>query len=270
MKKLLWVLLPLILLTATALSVSAQYVYDYADILTVSEEAYLENLAETESRKHGISIVVLTEYGIGGADPMVYAADFYDYGGFANDGVILFLEMGERDWRLVNTGRMMDVIGDYELSYIEDRAIPYFSAGDYAEGFEQYIIIASALTDRYVNGTYPGDGDLPDYDPESPYDESESVGGMYYLVAFGISLLIAFLVCLGFKSQLNNAVKKTGATDYFRQENARVTHSADRFLYSRTTKRAKPSDNNSGSRSGRSSTFSGSSGRSHSGGGGKF
>lgn len=294
MKKLLWAILPLIILSATVVSASAaQYVYDYADVLTENDEAYLENLAEQESGKYGISIVILTEDGIGGTDPMIYAADFYDYNGFRDNGIILFLEMGERDWRIVNTGIMMDAVKDYELNYFTDHAITWFSMGDYRTGFEQYIIIASALYDYNINGSFTGDYALNDYNPngygdddyyygnDDYYDDyysdpSESdVGGFYYVIAFGISLLIAFLVCNGFKSQLNSAVKKAGASDYFNQDNAAITHSTDRFLYSRTSKIRKPSDNNnsrgsSGGRSGGTRSFSGSSGRSHSGGGGKF
>ena len=121
MKRFLWVLVSVIMLSLTAVSASAvQYVYDNGNILTDWEEAHLEALAESEGAKHGISIVILTEDGIDGADPMMYAADFYDYGGFHDDGVILFLEMEERDWQVVNTGMMKSVIGSYGIDYIGD------------------------------------------------------------------------------------------------------------------------------------------------------
>ncbi len=298
MRKVLWFFLSVMMLSLTAVSASAvQYVHDNGNLLTDSEEADLEALAESESGKYGISIVILTEDGIDGADPMMYAADFYDYNGFLDDGIILFLEMGERDWRIVNSGLMMDVVEDYELDYFGEHAVTHFSDGNYAEGFEQYITIASALTDYHLNGEFTGDYHLNNYYPDGYYsddeyydddddyyyeddyyygDSSESeTGATYYVVALGISLLIAFLVCSGFKNQLNTAVKKTGAGDYFKQENANVTLSNDRFLYSRTSKVRKSSDSNSGGRSGSgrsggSRSFSGSSGRSHSGGGGKF
>jgi len=293
MKKALWTLLSLFILSTAALSVSAMdYVHDNADILTDSEEAYLNGLAELEGQKYGISIVILTEDGIDGMDPMLYAADFYDYGGFLDNGVIMFLEMEERDWRVVNTGHLMNVILDYELDYIADNVVSYFSNSDYVGGFEQFIIISSALCDYSLNGTFTGDHILYDYDPDSysydntvddeyyddyyddgygSYDEEFEADGSYYLIAFGVSLLIAFIVCSVFKSQLNIAVRKSAATDYFRSENAEITHSTDRFLYSRTSKVRKSSDNNSSGRSsGGTRSFSGSSGRSHSGGGGKF
>ena len=252
MKRFLWVLVSVMMLSLTAVSASAvQYVYDNGNILTDWEEAHLEALAESEGAKHGISIVILTEDGIAGADPMMYAADFYD------------------------------IIGSDELDYIGDYAVSHFSDGDYAEGFEQYILITSELTEEYLYGTPTEDEMWDDHYSDEYYYEDEyssaetEVGSSYYVVAVGISLLIAFLVCSGFKKQLNSAVKKTGASDYFQRENADVTLCTDRFLYSRTRKVRKSSDNNSGgrsggSRSGGSRSFSGSSGRSHSGGGGKF
>ncbi len=275
MKKILWILVSVMMLSLTAVSASAvQYVYDNGNILTDSEEAYLESLAESEGAKYGISIVILTEDGIGGADPMMYAADFYDDGGFLDDGVILFLEMEERDWQVVNTGMMMNVIESYELDYIGNNAVPYFSKGDYAEGFEAFILIASDFTDRYLYGSSDDYYYEDDYyygdDYYDGYAEDE-LGFSFYAIAFVVSLIIAFLVCSVFKKQLTTAVKKSGASDYFKSENANITHSADRFLYSRTSKVRKSSDNSSGSRSGGSSrSFSSSSGRSHSGGGGKF
>jgi len=266
MKKVLWILLPILMLSLTAVSASAaQYVYDNADVLTDTEEASLNTLAEQESKKHGISITVLTEKGIDDDELDLYAANFYDYGGFSENGVILFLEMTEKDWCLVTSGSMEEAIGDYEFDYMEDHVIPWLSDQNYGKGFEQYIIIASALCDYAKNNQFTGTYVLDDYSPDS------GVGPVYYAVAFGVSLLIAFLVCNGFKNQLDTAVRKSAATDYFRTENANITHSADRFLYSRTTKIRKSTDNNSGGKSGGSTrSFSGSSGRSHTSRSGKF
>ncbi|MBE6598447.1 MAG: TPM domain-containing protein [Ruminococcaceae bacterium] len=286
MKKLLYAITAMMLLSAMVTSASAvQYVIDNGNVLTDDEEAYLESAAYSASCDRGIDIVVLTEDGINGADPMYYAADFYDYGGYADNGVILFLEMELRDWRLVTTGSMNLAVGDYGLGYVEDYAVPYFSEGDYCSGFEQYINIAADLYDGFMAGedsyssVIPGqpyvddyyDDYYEDYDYNEQYSSSEGVGGIYYAAALGISLLIAFLVCSGFKKQLNTAVKKSGAGEYFDQSGVTMIQNTDRFLYSRTSKVRKSNDSshNSGGGGGMRS-FSGSSGRSHRGGGGKF
>lgn len=302
MKKIVWILLPILIISLSVLSVSAsdQYVYDNAELLTEEEEDYLNQLAGTESEKYGISIVILTENGIGNTDPMLYAADFYDYGEFDTDGVIMFLDMGERDWRIVNSGSLMDIIGDYEIDYIGEYAVPWFSDGDYKTGFEQYLVIVSALCDKAANGSFTGDYvlydyhperyDLPateDYDPdrmpEYVYDlgddlyyESSGVGGMYYLIAAIAAVVIAFVVCHCFKSQLNTAVPKNNASGYFSEDDTVMTVSKDKFLYSHVTKIKRETNDDRPSGGGHKSSgggvhsFSGSSGRSHSGGGGKF
>ncbi len=288
MKKVRWILLPLLLFCIMAVSVSAQYVIDNGEILTAEEEAYLESVATTQSTAHGISFVILTEQGIDGADPYIHAADVYDYGGYLDDGVILLLDMGERGWYFVTSGTMNQALGNDEtLDLIETYAVPWFSQGAYETGFAEYIAVVSGLLDGtlgnaphddgYYNNDYYDDGYYDNgYYYERPV-ESNGVDGAYYVIAFGVALLVAFLVCNGFKAQLNTAVKKSGATDYFDTNNINMTASADRFLYSRTTKVRKAENNNSGSggKSGRSSggsmrSFSGSSGRSHRGGGGRF
>ncbi len=253
------------------------YIHDRAGILSASEEETLEEMAAEQSARCGISIVVLTEDGIGGADPLYYAADFYDYGGYEPDGIILFLEMEERDWRLVTTGIVEEVILDYDLDYIGEHAVSYFSEGEYADGFAEYIDIAAALYDMYVNGdkndaeNVPGGAyGLSGYDP-SQANGSGKMGGMYYVVLAGISVAVAFAVCGGLKGQLNTAVKKRTAGNYLDENGAEIVVERDRFLYSHVTKTPKPEENHqSHSSGGGMHTFTSSSGTHHSGGGGKF
>jgi len=290
MKKLLWILLPVMLLAVTAVSVSASpFISDNAALLTYEQTENLEAYAAGFQEEYGISLVVLTEDGIGGEDPMMYAADFYDFGGYSSDGVILFLDMGERDWRIVCSGVMMSVIGDYELSYIDDNVIPYFSEGDFYSGFGQFLSITADLYGTFLTG---GENGLPGYYPEDEYDrygstndyyedsypdiyyeETSGPGMFYYAGAAVVAVIAAFLVCAGFKSQLNTAVPKNSASDYFDRNQVHMTRSSDKFLYSRVTKVRRETDS---SRSGGSGSiggmrsFSGSSGRSHTGGGGKF
>ena len=96
---------------------------------------------------------------------------------------------------------------------------------------------------------------------------------MYYFIAAIAAVIIAFVVCQCFKSQLNTAVPKNNASRYFDENNAVLTVSKDKFLYSRVTKIKRDTDENRPSGRGHSGgmhSFSGSSGRPHSGGGGKF
>lgn len=289
MKKLLWLLAPFLVLSL-AVATAAQSVYDNAALLTEEERLYLEELAATEEEKYGVSIVVLTENGVDYADPLQYAADFYDYGDFQESGVILLLDMQERDWRIVNSGEMMNAIGNYELNYIADYAISCFSDGDYLTGFEQYILLVSSFYDQYINGS-----SLPDdaYGLENEVSLSGNPGweqrpgeygayyssvnetAIYFGVAGALGVVVAFIVCHGFRKQLRSAVPENNASRYFDEKNVVMITEKDKFLYSRVTKIKKESDpprSSGGSFSGGGGTrsFSGSSGRSHTGGGGKF
>ncbi len=298
MKKIFLTILPLLIAVMTAVSVSAAYVNDHAGLLTAEEEGVLESLAEKQSITKGVDIVILTEDGIGGADPYLYCADFYDEAGFGDNGVLLFLEMEERDWVVITTGIMDLAVGDYGTDYIGETAVPHFSEGDYAAGFRIYINAAVSLYDGFADGdtVYSGGDGSYDYDYNYgcndyvPSDDTyvglggrpvpnEGMGAAFYVIAFGISLLVAFLVCSGFKRQLNTAVRKRDASSYFDGMDVSMIASTDRFLYSRTSKIRRQTDDDHGrgsrsggfSRSGGSTrSFRSSSGRSFRGGGGKF
>lgn len=287
MKKMLWLLAPLLVLSL-AVATAAQSVYDNAALLTEEERLYLEELAATEEEKYGVSIVILTENGLDYADPLQYATDFYDYGDFQESGVILLLDMQERDWRIVNSGEMMNAIGNYELNYIADHAISCFSDGDYPTGFEQYILLVSGFYDQYINGSslpddvYAPDGEVylsgnPGWEP-GEYGASYRSGNdtaIYFGVAGALGVVVAFAVCHVLRKQLRSAVPENNASRYFNEKNVVMITEKDKFLYSRVTKIKKESDPPRSSGGGFSGgggmrSFSGSSGRSHTGGGGKF
>ena len=83
-------------------------------------------------------------------------------------------------------------------------------------------------------------------------------------IALVSGLIFAGIVCAALASTLRSVRRKASASDYLKSGSLDIQHSHDMFMYSNTTRRAKPK-NNSGSR-----THFGSSGRSHGGRGGSF
>lgn len=66
------------------------------------------------------------------------------------------------------------------------------------------------------------------------------------IIALIAGLVIAFVVTMGFKGQLNNVRSKSGASDYMKTGSLNVTLSRDTFLFSNVSRIAKPKNNASG------------------------
>ncbi len=241
MKKLLFVFA---LLLGLCLSVNAAgtAVVDDAGLLSEAEEMALEARLDSISAAYGVDVVVVTTDSTGGKSPMVYADDYYDYNGYGSDGVLLLISMEDRDWWISTTGMCIDAITDSDIESIGDWMLDDLSDGNYAAAFDTF----ANECEFYINGAING----------FPYEFGVNFG-----ISLIIGLVIALIAVLIMKGQLKSVRRKDAAGDYVRSGSMQVTQAYDFFLYRTVSKQKKPES---------SSTHTGSSGRSHGGGGGKF
>lgn len=237
MKKVIFVF-ALILALAIPVFASGELLVDEADILTNREEEKLLQQLEQASDQYGMDIVIVTVDGIDHDYIRDYADDYYDYNGYADDGVLLLVDMEQRQWWITGTGEGVDIFTGSVIDDIGDEIEPYLADGDYARAFETYI-------EQCV------------YYIEDPFE----VGGTL-LVCLIIGLVAALIVTGIFRSQLKSVRRKAEARDYMTPGSMVVTQAHELYLYSNTT-RIRRQQNSSG-------THRSSSGRSHSGGGGRF
>ena len=241
MKKLLFVFT---LLCAFCLTVNATAarVVDGADLLTDAEETALATSLDSISQTYDVDVVVVTTDSTNGKSPRAYADDYYDYNGYGSDGGLLLISMEDRDWWISTTGMCIDAITDSDIDSIGDWMLDDLSNGDYAAAFDTFADECA----YYINGAVNG----------FPFDF-----GTNLTVSLVIGLVIALIVVLIMKGQLKSVRRKDAAGDYVRSGSMQVTQAYDFFLYRNVSRQKKPES---------SSTHSGSSGRSHGGGGGKF
>jgi len=270
-KIVLWICMVWMLVLALPAAASGTYVTDNAGLLPADALAQLEENAAMYFSDTGIGLVILTEDGIGGENPFQYAADFYDYGGYPEDGVILFLDMAERDWCIVTSGSCMDLIDDREIEMIGSAMVPLLSEGLYAAGFETFQQEAMyRLSEEYVySDAYVYDDEYVYNTNQDYYSEPVSVSQCILTGGF-FGLVIALIVCLVLKAQMNTAKPQFAAGYYLVENSFTLLQSRDRFLYSNVSKVARPKEQNHSSSNSSGGGFRSSSGRSHRGGGGKF
>lgn len=237
MKKILAFLMLLLILAVPAMA-AAELLVDDADILTAKEERQLTEKLEEAGEASGLDIVIVTVDGLDGTYIRDYADDYYDYNGYDFDGVLLLLDMDSRTWWISGSGAGVDIFTSSVIDSIGDRMEEDLKEGDFAAAFETYIEACV----QYA-------------------DDSFNVGGAL-IVALIIGSVVALIVTMIWRSQLKSVRFKAAASDYLKPGSLNITGSQDLYLYSNVSK-VKRQQTSSGS-------HSSSSGRSHSGGGGRF
>ena len=261
-------------------------VVDEADILTSSEETNLLRTVDEISERQQFDVVIVTVESLDGEDIQNYAADYYDYNGYGMgdeyDGAMFIISMQEREWFVLTTGYGIDVLTDAEIDDMAERFVPDLSNGDYETAFEKFAVYCDSQI-NYARGVtsdeaQENDGYYEDLleDEEAYYEEdiyyedihqgSSSPDLILSLIA---GLVLAFVPVLIMKGQLKSVHMQSSAGGYEKRETRKITVSRDTFLYHTVNRVPRPKENTNRSGGG-SSTFRGSSGRSHGGRGGGF
>jgi len=236
-------------------SASSPRLIDEADLLSSSEFSDLEAKLNEISTRYGMDVVILTTESTDNSTPMEYADDYYDYNGYAKDGLLLLVSMEDSDWWISTAGYAITAFTDAGIEYIGEQFVPYLSDGDYYEGFDTF----ASLCDSFISKAESGDPYDTHNLPKEPFS---------FVINLGISLVLglvaAFIVTTIMKSKLKTVVSKAKADDYLNPGSLEITYSRDFHLYTHLSRTERPQDK------GGSSTHTSSSGRTHGGGGGKF
>lgn len=275
--KLICLILCLLLLPSLFLSVGArqteQYIIDNADLLSASEEASLGVKALALRQKYGMDVVVLTVDSLEGKQPQDYADDYYDYNGYADDGVIFLLSMEERDWYISTKGNAIYALTDYGIQQVGESALPYLKNGDYYGAFDAFLAALPTYFSAYSDGS-PIDGYA---DTSGDYYHGDQEDVVYYeqprhvsiWISIAIGAVIGAITVLIMRACMNTKRPQRSASSYLNDSSYHLRTNQDLFLYSNVTK-TRIQQESSSSGGGGSSVHTSSSGSTHGGGGGKF
>ncbi len=217
--------------------VTGAVISDGAGLLTDGEEGLLVARASELWRQYRLNIAIVTTDTLHGKSPRQYAEDAYDgLYGEGTDGILFLLSMEDRDWYISTSGRAMDLLTDGEADDSADEALAYLGRDEFYEGM-----------DTWLEG-------LPHY-----LDSTEPEPQPSILIALVIGLAVALIAVLLMRRAMNTKRQQHSARDYLIPGSYRLGTCQDFYLYSRTTRTARPK-----------SSSSSSGGRSHGGGGGKF
>ena len=254
-------------------------VYDDADMLTDEQLSELSRMAKEYAEARQIDFVVVFTKDSLGKTPQVYAQDFYRENNFGygetNDGVMLYVNMQERDIFVLTCGVCTDLMDTAVTDELYEQVKQHLTGGSASPGFDAakaFIQDAARMFDRlYQPGATspvkPGDQAGPS-SPSTPYskwsdpDEVMPMIGTALAIGFGVAG-ITVLIMRGVHNR--GMVNPIMAAAYIKRETGavRAAHQVDQFLHTHTTRTPIPKNNSSsGGRSGGGShSFGGSGGK---------
>jgi uncharacterized protein len=231
-------------------------VVDNANLLNPQEIENLKATISSMASMYNFDLVIVTENDIGGASPMTYADDFFDNKGYGlgqnRDGCLFLLVTGSRDYWFSTSGSGEKIYTSTALSKLKDDIVKLLKEGSYNKAFQTFLVDSKEFLALNAKGG-------------RSYNFFHRWNYLSVLVAWLLSLLIAFMVVQSWKKKMNTALPQTQAAAYVVPGSLAFNVKTETFLYSIVNKSARSDDN---SRSGGSHT--GSSGRSHGGGGGRY
>lgn len=206
-------------------------VADEADLLSVAEEAELAAQLNAIRTAHQVDVAVITVNSTGGLSVDAFINRVFDNTfGPDHDGVLLVVDMGSRNFRILSNGLAADAITMDDIDYITDLITPYLSDGDYAQAFEEF----ASQCEYYINGHING----------YPFP-----AGTMLIIALVVGLVVALIATGIMRGQLKSVHQKAAAGDYLKAGSLQITRSRDIFLYRNVSRRAKPKNNSSSSSS---------------------
>ncbi len=243
---------------------ASEKIYDFADLLTPSEEEEIYQQVNQFINKTNFDLAIVTINDNNKLSAMEYADDFYDYNDFGTDaeysGILFLIDMDTREIYMSTTGKAIAMYSDSRIDMTLDAIYQEFSERHYMQGITKFVTII----ENYDTMGLPSNKD-------SKYAISDT-GEIYrefpWLIVLGAPLAITIIV-IGIMIHKNKLVRvATSSREYLDKDSLKMRVVSDRLISTNTV--AVPLSTSSSSGGGGSSHHSGSSGRSHGGGGHRF
>jgi uncharacterized protein len=229
-------------------------VADNAGLLSGGEISELESLLAEIALTYDFDLIIVTETSIGGADPMDYADDYFDYKGYGlggdRDGCLFLQVTGTRDYWFSTSGRGIKILNSTAFDKLEGDVVKHLSNDDPAEAYRAFINAWEVFLALDAKG--------------KSYNFITAHGAILYPVAWVVSLITALAAIMIMKAKMNTVHPRIEADRFIIPGSLDFTVKQDSFLYSAVSKSKRAESSSS------SGSHTSSSGRSHGGGGGRY
>lgn len=253
-----------------------QYVVDQADLLSAQEKDTLQQTAQSLSESYDCDVLIAIVDNMNGYTAGDYASALNSgYWWDSEDAVLFLLAMEEREWYIATFGDGIHIFTDYGIDSIGEKIVPYLSAGQYYEGFAEYLTLLPEYFEAWKMGA-PVDNEEYDSGPreEVVYYPETQIKTIWSVLpgSLLIGLVAAAISLIVMRSAMNTKRRQRNAGEYLKPGSYHLRIHQDLFLYSNLskTRRQQNTGGSGGHRGGGSSIHRSSAGRSHGGRGGRF
>lgn len=139
-KKLLYISMAALMLglcLAGVASAAGNYVIDEANLFTETEETMLRGKIDSFIAQYNTDFVILTIDDDMDKTSMTYADDYYDNNGYGKgedrSGLLVLINMDEREVWISTTGYMIDILNDRRIEIMLDDIYEYLVEGEFYE-----------------------------------------------------------------------------------------------------------------------------------------
>ena len=271
------ILITLVFLLVSVFLFSSPLLIDNANLLSENEKAELTKKLEEVKEKTTLTVVIVTDTSSYGKGDMEAADYIFENGDYGDDGVVFFLNMGDRSYYISTSGYAMYALDDYALSddKIYSPVISYLSKGEYYTAFTNfasYVEIATLDSTResYENHTLNSNGDWV----EVGVKVKRFDWAMALLFSLIVGVTVSIIVVSKERRKMKNVALVNNADDYVVPNSFNLDENENILLYSHVSRvmKAPPRDDNNfgGNRPHHTTTHISSGGGTHGGRGGKF
>ena len=229
---------------------------DNAELLEIGEAQTLMEMLDRVSNAYDFDLVIVTEKNIGKNGLMEYADDFFDNNGYGFgedfDGILFLQVTGSRNYWFSTSGRGMDIYNKAAFTKLEKNVLKYLSKGNNYEAYLTFVNISEEFLSLDANG--------------NRYNYFRYYFPIFIISSWALAFIIGLIIVAVWERGMNNALLKTNAASYIVPNTLTIEEKRDRFIYSTVFKTPKPKVSSSGG----GGFHMSSSGRSHSGRGGRY
>ena len=261
-------ILTIFTLTPIIVSSAAVNVFDDANVFTNSEELSLDKEAGALGDSYNMDIIIVSVDDAGGKSSREYADDYFDYNGFGKgtnrDGILFLIDMDNREIYISTSGEAIRYLTDMRTENIlQDSYDNGLSEQDFYSGTRAFL----SSTKNYLQMGIPS-GQYSEDEGGRPKNKLSLLDGLIGLFG-GAAGSGGFYFRTKQKYKMKNPIKPL---TFRSNSQINLLANENNLLDTRTSQRIIPTPTSSGSSntSGRSSTHTSSSGRTHGGGGKKF
>lgn len=254
-------LMLLLLLVPVSAWADKTTVDDQAGLFSQEEKQELTDRIVELTADWNMDFVVVTTEDAEGKTSEEYADDYYDYNGYAEDGVLYLIDLDNGSVWISTAGKMIRYLTDERIDAVIDAGYDNLKAKNYADGILEML----NETENYLKDGIPSD----QYNYDTETGEISRYRSITVYEAIGAAV-IALLCGGGFAAAVLGSYRlkrKTYRYPYESRAKVHFTRRDDQFRHRSITQRRIPREPPSGGGSGQSSVHTSGSGTSHGGGG---